>query len=92
MSEFTKGPLFTDCAGYIYSDGVKIGRGYSVADAALFAASPEMFEALQIADAILSNTPGFSTTNGGRIPVTRVSEAREIVRAALTKARGGENV
>ena len=43
-----------------------------------------------IADAILSNTPEFSTTNSGRIPVTKVSEAREIVRAALLRALGGD--
>lgn len=54
------------------------------------AAAPEMFEALKIADAILSNTPEFSTTNSGRIPVTKVSEAREIVRAALLRALGGD--
>jgi hypothetical protein len=56
---------------------------------ALTAAAPEMFEALKLAEAILSNAPEFSTTHSGRIPVTRVSEARDVARAALAKAQGG---
>jgi hypothetical protein len=40
--------------------------------------------ALTIAEGVLSNVPyEFETTNGGRIPVTKASEARDLARSAL---------
>ncbi len=51
-----------------------------------------LVKALEIAEGVLSNVPyDFATTNGGRIPVTKASEARDIARAEITKLRGGEH-
>lgn len=45
-------------------------------------------EALTLAEAVLSNAPEFETTAGGRIPLTKVSEARDVARAALKEPCG----
>jgi hypothetical protein len=46
-------------------------------------------EALTLAEAVLSNAPEFETTAGGRIPLTKVSEARDVARAALKEPSNG---
>ena len=46
-------------------------------------------EALTLAEAVLSNAPEFETTAGGRIPLTKVSEARDVARAALKESTNG---
>lgn len=102
MGNHTPGPwaVFGSDGNYVQQQDEQGRWGLIVADcsmtdegaanARLIAAAPAMFEALRIADAIPSNTHEFSTTHGGRIPVTKVSEAREIVRAALSQASSGE--
>ena len=48
-----------------------------------------LVKALEIAEGVLSNVPyEFETTNGGRIPVTKASAARDLARSVLSKLRG----
>lgn len=52
----------------------------------------ELAEALVVAESLLAQVPyEFETTNGGRIPVTKASEARDRARSALSRLKGTNN-
>lgn len=56
------------------------------ANAELFAAAPELLEALVAAESILRYAPDISTNCGGIQPFTSTASALKLVRAAIAKA------